>query len=74
MKRKVTTMTVSIRFTDDYILDIDDVSTVRNVTDTNYLEVTKHNGTTTRKDYFNLNNIIQYTILTDPVNNITAPH
>lgn len=67
-------MTISIRFTDDYILDIDDVSTVRIVTDTNFLEVTKYNGTTQRKDCFNLNNIIQYTILTDPVNNITAPH
>ena len=68
------TMIVSIRFTDEYILDIDDVSTVRTVTDTNFLEVTKHDGTKTRKDYFNLNNIQQYTILTDPVNNITAPH
>ena len=67
-------MTVSIRFADDYILDIDDVSTVRTVTDTNYLEVTKYNGTTQPKDYFNLNNIIQYTILTNPVNEITAPH
>lgn len=67
-------MTVSIRFTDDYILDIDDVSTVRAVTDTNFLEVTKYDGTKTRKDYFNLNNIQQYTVLTDLVNNITAPH
>ena len=67
-------MTVSIRFTDNYILDIDDVSTVRTVTDTDFLEVTKYDGTTTRKDYFNLNNIYQYTILTNPVNEISTRH
>lgn len=67
-------MIVSIRFTDEYILDINDVSTVRTITDINFLEVTKHDGTRTRKDYFNLNNIQQYTILTDPVNEISTRH
>lgn len=67
-------MTVSIRFTDNYILDIDDVSTVRTVTDTNFLEVTKHDGISTRKDYFNLKEVFQYTILTYPVNEISTRH
>lgn len=63
-------MTISIQFTDGYILDLTEVSTAKANTDTRFLELTKHDGSETRKHFFNLDNIIIYSILTDPVNEI----
>lgn len=63
-------MTVSIQFKDSYILDLTEVSTAKANADTRYLELTKHDGSETRKQFFNLDNIITYSILTDPVNEI----
>lgn len=63
-------MTVSIQFNDGYILDLTDISTAKVNTDTRFLELTRYDGTTHRKQCFNLNNINTYSILTDPVNDI----
>jgi len=63
-------MTISIQFNDGYILDLTEVSTAKANSDTRYLELTKHDGTETRKQFFNLDSIITYSILTDPVNEI----
>lgn len=63
-------MTISIQFNDGYILDLTQVSTAKTNEDTRFLELTKHDGTETRKQFFNLDNIITYNILTDPDNEI----
>ena len=63
-------MTISIQFNDSYILDLTDISTTKVNTDTHFLELTRYEGTTQRKQCFNLNNINTYAILTDPVNDI----
>ena len=63
-------MTVSIQFKDSYTLDLTEVSTAKANSDTRFLELTKHDGSETRKQFFNLDNIITYGILTDPVNEI----
>lgn len=63
-------MTVSIQFKDNYILDLTEISTAKANADTRYLELTKHDGSETRKQFFNLDSIITYSILTDPINEI----
>ena len=63
-------MTVSIQFNDSYILDLTDIATAKVNTDSHFLELTRYDGTTHRKQCFNLNNIKTYGILTDPVNDI----
>lgn len=63
-------MTVSIQFTDGYILDLTDVSTAKVNPKTHFLELTRYDGKTHRKQCFNLNNITTYAILTETVNEI----